>query len=200
MLPIKRTARQRLETFANISRIQTDEETYDLERSVVGSVAAGTAADRCGQCCACDRAVVSVAVGNRETGDMEMSDDEYRRLMDEREIMRKELDRAWRQVDAIALERDKMIRERDSSKIDLESVCDERDQQELWRRDLAGQLAECERHRDAIGVELNKYQAVYAASNALMARLGYDGNITTDSPLVETLMNALDEIDNEPKG
>lgn len=74
MLPIKRTARQRLETFASISRIQTDEEMYDIERSVVGSVAAGTTADRCGRCGACDRTVAPVAVGDRETGDMAVKD------------------------------------------------------------------------------------------------------------------------------
>jgi hypothetical protein len=72
MIPIKRTARQRLETFANISRLKPDEETYDLERSVVGSVVAGTTADRCGQCGACDRTVVPVDVGNREDDNVVM--------------------------------------------------------------------------------------------------------------------------------
>ena len=73
MLPIKRTARQRLQTYANISRIQTDEETYDLERTAVGSVVAGATADRCGKCGACDRTVVPVDVGDRETYDMAMT-------------------------------------------------------------------------------------------------------------------------------
>ena len=73
MLPIKRTARQRLETFANISRIQPDEETYDLERTVVGSVVAGITADRCGQRGAGNRYVVPVDVGDGETDDVEMT-------------------------------------------------------------------------------------------------------------------------------
>lgn len=91
----------------------------------------------------------------------------------------------------------------DEEAYDLERVDrlrTERDDHARWREDLANKLDECERHRDAIAVELNKFQAVYAAANALMARLGYDGTITTDSPLVETLMNALNAIDNGPKG
>jgi hypothetical protein len=70
MLPIKSTARQRLETYASVSRTQTDEETYGLEHTVVGSVLAGVTADRCGQCGAYDRVVVPVDVGDRETDDM----------------------------------------------------------------------------------------------------------------------------------
>jgi len=68
------TARARLETWAHVSRVQSDEVTYDLERTVVGSVVAGVTSDRCGQCGACDRAVVSVAVGNGEAGDMAVTD------------------------------------------------------------------------------------------------------------------------------
>src|SRR5574343_1821052 len=75
------TARARLETGAHASRVQSDQATYDLERTVVGSVVAGATADRCGQCGACDRAVVSVAVGDRKAGDVEMTDDAYRQLM-----------------------------------------------------------------------------------------------------------------------
>lgn len=66
------TARARLETWAHASRVQSDEDTYDLERTVVGSVVAGVTADRCGQCGACDRALVPLAVGNRKVGDVEM--------------------------------------------------------------------------------------------------------------------------------
>lgn len=68
------TARARLETWAHASRVQSDEVTYDLERTVVGSVVAGFTADRCGQCGACDRSVVLLAVGNGEAGDMEVDD------------------------------------------------------------------------------------------------------------------------------
>src|SRR5574343_1602523 len=66
------TARARLETGAHASRVQSDQATYDLERTVVGSVVAGATADRCGQCGACDRAAVPLAVGNRKIGDVEM--------------------------------------------------------------------------------------------------------------------------------
>ena len=66
------TARSRLETWAHASRVQSDEVTYDIERAAVGSVVAGVTADRCGQCGACDRPVVPLAVGNRKVGDMEM--------------------------------------------------------------------------------------------------------------------------------
>ena len=72
------TARARLETWAHASRVQSDQATYDLERTVVGSVVAGATADRCGQCGACDRAVVSVAVNDRKAGDVEMTDFDYK--------------------------------------------------------------------------------------------------------------------------
>ena len=39
------TARARLQTWAHASRMQSDEDTYDLERTVVGSVVAGVTAD-----------------------------------------------------------------------------------------------------------------------------------------------------------
>ena len=48
--------------------------THDLEHTVVGSVLAGVTADRCGQCGACDRTVVLVAMGNREASDMGMTE------------------------------------------------------------------------------------------------------------------------------
>ena len=67
-------AKARLETWAHASRVQSDEVTYGLERTVVGSVVAGVTADRCGQCGACDRALVPVAVGDREADDMELTD------------------------------------------------------------------------------------------------------------------------------
>lgn len=70
---MKLTARSRLETYASLSRTQSDEETYDLERTVVGSVVAGVTAGRCGQCCACDRTVVPVDVGDGETDDVAMT-------------------------------------------------------------------------------------------------------------------------------
>ena len=47
--------------------------THDLEHTVVGSVLAGVTADRCGQCGACDRTVVLVAMGNREAAALHLS-------------------------------------------------------------------------------------------------------------------------------
>lgn len=69
---------------------------------------------------------------------MNLSGDEYDRLMDEREILRQEASRAWREVDAIAKERDNHLR---------------------WRKDLADQLGEVEKHRDAIAAALNETTA-----------------------------------------
>lgn len=48
-----------------------------------------------------------------------LTGDEYDRLMDEREILRQEASRAWREVDAIARERDEHLH---------------------WRKELAGKL------------------------------------------------------------
>lgn len=148
------TARARLETWAHASRVQSDEATYDLERTVVDSVVAGVTADRCGQCGACDRAVVSVAVGNGEAGDMAITETAYAeaqaeigRLRTALENMRRECDRAWREVDAMASERKQHAR---------------------WRQNLADQLGEVEKHRDAIAVALNKRENdLMAAHNAV---------------------------------
>lgn len=71
---MSRTAPSRLQTWAHASRVQSDEDTYDLERTVVGSVVAGVTADRCGQCGACDRSMVPLELGNREASDMEMTE------------------------------------------------------------------------------------------------------------------------------
>ena len=68
------TARARLQTWAHASRVQSDEDTYDIERTVVGSVVAGVTADRCGQCGARDRSMVPLELGNREASDMEMTE------------------------------------------------------------------------------------------------------------------------------
>src|SRR5574337_831925 len=59
---------------SHASRMQRDEDTYDLERTVVGSVVAGVTADRCGQCGARDRSMVPLVLGNREASDMEMTE------------------------------------------------------------------------------------------------------------------------------
>lgn len=63
-----------------------------------------------------------------------LSGDEYDRLMDERELLRQEAARAWREVDAIAKERDDHHR---------------------WRKDLADQLGEVEKQRNVLARTLN---------------------------------------------
>lgn len=68
-----------------------------------------------------------------------MSGDEYDSLMDEREILRQEASRAWREVDFIAKERTEHLE---------------------WRTKLANDLDECERMRDALGLALNKVTAI----------------------------------------
>lgn len=68
-----------------------------------------------------------------------LSGDEYDRLMDEREILRQEAARAWREVDFIAKERTEHLE---------------------WRTKLANDLDECERMRDALGLALNKVTAI----------------------------------------
>ena len=66
-----------------------------------------------------------------------MSGDEYGRLMDEREILRQEASRAWREVDFIAKERTEHLE---------------------WRTKLANDLDECERMRDALRAALELYR------------------------------------------
>jgi hypothetical protein len=67
-----------------------------------------------------------------------LSGDEYDRLMDEREILRQEATRAWREVDAIAKERDDHHR---------------------WRKELADQLGEVEKQRDVLARTVNTQEA-----------------------------------------
>ena len=63
-----------------------------------------------------------------------LSGDEYDRLMDEREILRQEASRAWREVDAIAKERDDHLR---------------------WRTELADDLVEVEKQCDVLARTVN---------------------------------------------
>lgn len=149
------TTRQRLETWAHASRVQSDEATYDLERTVVGSVVAGVTADRCGQCGACDRTVVPVDVGDRETGDMESVNEPIAWMVTNVDgqdayvtadpTLAAKGQRAlplytahpdsyghWdhAQISKLLNERDELMRQRDSAKTDLELACDERDKAE----------------------------------------------------------------------
>lgn len=66
-----------------------------------------------------------------------LSGDEYDRLMDEREILRQECERAWKEVDAIQRERDDHLR---------------------WRQELADKLDELEKHRDALKADAERYR------------------------------------------
>lgn len=68
----KLTARARFEPWANVSYVQNDEDTYDIEYTAVGSIAVGTTANCYQQCSACDWVMVSMAVGNGKTSDMAM--------------------------------------------------------------------------------------------------------------------------------
>jgi chromosome segregation ATPase len=83
-----------------------------------------------------------------------LSGDEYDRLMDEREILRQEATRAWREVDFIAKERTEHLE---------------------WRTKLANDLDECERMRDTLARTLNKREndlmLLRNAVDAMMAPL-----------------------------
>ena len=110
-----------------------------------------------------------------------LSGDEYDRLMDEREILRQEAARAWREVDFIAKERTEHLE---------------------WRTKLANDLDECERIRDALGRALNKREndlmLLRNAVEALMAPLGYHGEISARDDRVQSVMDALAYLDTTP--
>ena len=106
---------------------------------------------------------------------------EYDRLMDEREILRQEAARAWREVDFIAKERTEHLE---------------------WRTKLANDLDECERIRDALGRALNKREndlmLLRNAVEAMMAPLGYHGEISARDDRVQSVMDALAYLDTTP--
>lgn len=110
-----------------------------------------------------------------------LSGDEYDRLMDEREILRQEATRAWREVDFIAKERTEHLE---------------------WRTKLANDLDECERMRDTLARTLNKREndlmLLRNAVNAMMAPLGYHGTISARDDRVQAVMDALAHIDTAP--
>jgi chromosome segregation ATPase len=107
--------------------------------------------------------------------------DEYDRLMDEREILRQEAARAWREVDFIAKERTEHLE---------------------WRTKLANDLDECERMRDTLARTLNKREndlmLLRNAVDAMMAPLGYHGTISARDDRVQAVMDALAHIDTAP--
>lgn len=103
------TARARLDIWANLSYVQSDEATYGLQMestSLVASNRLGSSGD--GSRCV-DVDALEHATGNRW---MEMNDDA--------ENMRLECERAWREVDAIAKERDALRAEVDALRADAE--------------------------------------------------------------------------------
>ena len=110
-----------------------------------------------------------------------LSGDEYDRLMDEREILRQEAARAWREVDFIAKERTEHLE---------------------WRTKLANDLDECERIRDVLGRTLNKREndlmLLRNAVDAMMAPLGYHGTISARDDRVQAVMDALAHVDTAP--
>ena len=110
-----------------------------------------------------------------------LSGDEYDRLMDEREILRQEAARAWREVDFIAKERTEHLE---------------------WRTKLANDLDECERMRDTLARTLNKREndlmLLRNAVDAMMAPLGYHGTISARDDRVQAVMDALAHIDTAP--
>lgn len=110
-----------------------------------------------------------------------ISGDEYDRLMDEREILRQEAARAWREVDFIAKERTEHLE---------------------WRTKLANDLDECERMRDTLARTLNKREndlmLLRNAVDAMMAPLGYHGTISARDDRVQAVMDALAHIDTAP--
>lgn len=110
-----------------------------------------------------------------------LSGDEYDRLMDEREILRQEAARAWREVDFIAKERTEHLE---------------------WRSKLANDLDECERIRDVLARTLNKREndlmMLRNAVDAMMAPLGYHGTISARDDRVQAVMDALAHVDTAP--
>lgn len=49
-------------------------------------------------------------------------------------------------------------------------------------------------HQSAVEL-LGKFDALYAASNALMVEIGMDGEVDTSNPKIVSVMDALHEID-----
>lgn len=75
-----------------------------------------------------------------------LNGDEYDRLMDEKEILRQECERAWREVEFISNERTEHL---------------------SWRTRLADKLAEVEKSRDDLLAEVSVLRKVVTAVKAL---------------------------------
>lgn len=99
---------------------------------------------------------------------IKLSGDEYDRLMDEREILRQEAERAWREVDFISKERTEHLE---------------------WRAKLANDLDECERMRDVLANTVNKLDAENLSRGNVIGRiaahlLGRQNNVTDEDVVV----------------
>lgn len=84
-------------------------------------------------------------------------------------------------------------------KQEVDRLRSERDDHARWRQDLADRLDEVERHRDAIGRALQKREndlmLLRNAVEAMMAPLGYHGEISARDDRTQAVMDALAQID-----
>lgn len=174
------TARARLETWAHASRVQSDEVTYDLERTVVDSVLAGTTADRCGQCGACDRTVATVAVGDRETDDLAVTD-----VLDRAQAWLDEADkRGINMTDEdgyLAVIRDLSMEVRRLGALVPSNAI-------AWQERVV-----------EVQKAMRSYRVLRAAVDAMMAPLGYHGTISARDDRVQAVMDALAQLDVEDR-
>ena len=174
------TARARLETWAHASRVQSDEATYDIERTVVGSLVAGVTADRCGQCGACDRALVPVAVGNGEADDVAITD-----VLDRAQAWLDEADkRGINMTDEhgyLAVIRDLSTEVRRLGALVPSNAI-------AWQERIV-----------EVQQTMRAYRVLRQAVDAAMAQLGYHGTISTRDDRVQAVMDALAQVDAEDR-
>ena len=175
------TARARLETWAHVSRVQSDEVTYDIERTVVGSVVAGVTADRCGQCGACDRAVVPVAVGDGEVSDMEVKSALERAAFWLAEAENIGLDVNYDPDGYLAVIRDLTVEVRRLGALVPSNAI-------AWQERVV-----------EVQQALRAYRVLRQAVDAMMAPLGYHGTISARDDRAQAVMDALAQIDAEDR-
>lgn len=84
-------------------------------------------------------------------------------------------------------------------KQEVDRLRSERDDYARWRQELGDDLGECERIRDALGRALQKREndlmLLRNAVEAMMAPLGYHGEISARDDRVQAVMDALAQID-----
>jgi hypothetical protein len=160
--------------------MESDEVTYDIERTVVGSVVAGVTADRCGQCGACDRALVSVAVGDREADDMGVKD---------------VLDRAQEWLDEADKRGINMTDEHGYLAVIRDLSTEVR---RLGALVPSNAIAWQERVVE-VQKAMRAYRVLRASVEAMMAPLGYHGEISARDDRVQAVMDALAQINAEDR-